>query len=159
MQDVYFWRLGGQEGWNTRGPPTVTTSMNSAGRLPTLPRTRIPQSSPPPPPCWISILGIRRTRAPWSGWNGSWEKKTTLIFFPPFCQAQLQIGQSQPNLATELVAPSPSLPLCGQTRVASAARFLKQVAEWTERRTTSSISRLAFNCPAKAPIKENGCGA
>lgn len=136
-------------------PPTVTTSMNSAGRLPTLPRTRIPQASPPPPPCWISILGIRRTRAPWSGWNGSWEKKTTLIFFPPF------LSSTAPNwpVSAESGHRTRSAPLCGRARVASAARFLKQAAERTEWRTTSSISRLAFNCPAKAPIKENGCGA
>lgn len=56
-----------------------------------LPRTRIPQSSPPPPRS-ISILDIRRTRAPWSGWNGSWNEKTTLIFFPPF------LSSTAPNL-------------------------------------------------------------
>lgn len=42
-----------------------------------VPHTRTLRFSPPLLGCWIGTLDIRRTRAPWCGWNGNWGMATS----------------------------------------------------------------------------------
>lgn len=45
-----------------------------------VPHTRTPPFFPPQQGCWRGTRGIRRTRAPWCGWNGNWDTSNRKLF-------------------------------------------------------------------------------